>query len=81
MKKEKALYGCVSTGELTIFLKVPKDNFKVVKYYFSIPEYAGDEGPGMAKMVRQTVFGEMVAFTLQAVLNLPPVPVAADRDE
>ncbi|KAF2786070.1 hypothetical protein K505DRAFT_260706, partial [Melanomma pulvis-pyrius CBS 109.77] len=69
-------YGCVCTGEATIFLRVP-DNPRTVYYFLSVPK--GDVGQTTGwtpnsegeNRLHLTAVGQMLAFTLQA-LKTPP---------
>ncbi|KAF2254148.1 hypothetical protein BU26DRAFT_514154 [Trematosphaeria pertusa] len=65
-------YGCVCTGEASIFLRVPDDP-KTVYYYLSVPK--GDVGKTTGwtpnsqepNRLHLTAMGQMLAFTLQAL--------------
>ena len=69
-------YGCVCTGEASIFLRIPKDP-TTVYYFLSVPK--GDVGVttgwspelNSANRLHLTAVGQMLAFTLQA-LKTPP---------
>lgn len=69
-------YGCVCTGEASIFLQVREDP-RTVYYYLSVPK--GDVGASTGwsseldrdNRLHLTAVGQMLAFTLQA-LKTPP---------
>ncbi|KAF2105268.1 hypothetical protein BDV96DRAFT_592779 [Lophiotrema nucula] len=76
MVKIGSEYGCVGTGEATIFLKIPEDP-TTVYYFLSVPK--GDVGEstewttdsGGTGRLHLTAVGQMLAFTLGA-LQKPP---------
>ncbi|KAF2416655.1 hypothetical protein EJ08DRAFT_98933 [Tothia fuscella] len=69
-------YGCICTGEATIFLRVP-ENPSTVYYYLSVPK--GDVGQSTGwssdldtdNRLHLTAVGQMLAFTLQATKTPP----------
>ncbi|KAF2806116.1 uncharacterized protein BDZ99DRAFT_539609 [Mytilinidion resinicola] len=69
-------YGCVSTGEAFIFLRVPDDP-RTAYYFLSVPKGDVGETTGWAldsegaNRLHLTAVGQMLAFTLQA-LKTPP---------
>jgi len=76
MVKIGSQYGCICTGEASIFLQV-LDDPRTVYYFLSVPK--GDVGPTTGWMpdsdnpnrLHATAVGQMLAFTLQA-LETPP---------
>ncbi|KAF2021930.1 hypothetical protein BU24DRAFT_337592 [Aaosphaeria arxii CBS 175.79] len=69
-------FGCVSTGEAMIFLRVPEDP-RTVYYYLSVPkgdvgETTGwNAGSESANRLHLTAVGQMLAFTLRALQVSP----------
>lgn len=68
-------YGCVCTGEATIFLRVPNDP-TTVYYFLSVAKLLGDTTGWMQESdspdrLHLTAVGQMLAFTLQAMKSLP----------
>ncbi|KAF2001745.1 hypothetical protein P154DRAFT_562456 [Amniculicola lignicola CBS 123094] len=71
-------YGCVCTGEASIFLRVPDHEPGTVQYYLSVPK--GDVGASTewipesdrANRLYLTAVAQMLAFTLQALTRPQP---------
>ena len=71
-------YGCVCTGEASIFLRVPDHEPGTVQYYLSVPK--GDVGTftewvpesDRANRLHLTAVAQMLAFTLQALKRPQP---------
>ncbi|KAF3029606.1 hypothetical protein E8E12_000161 [Didymella heteroderae] len=69
-------YGCVCTGEATIFLRVPHDP-TTVYYFLSVAKGNVGDATGWAQdsdgpnRLHLTAVGQMLAFTLQAMKNPP----------
>ncbi|KAH8723917.1 hypothetical protein GQ44DRAFT_773500 [Phaeosphaeriaceae sp. PMI808] len=76
MVKLGVVYGCVYTGEVAIFLRVPDDP-RTVHYFLTIPKRDVGGATGWApdsdgaNRLHLTAAGQMLAFTLQA-LKTPP---------
>ncbi|EED22749.1 conserved hypothetical protein [Talaromyces stipitatus ATCC 10500] len=70
-------YGCVSTGEAFIFLRVPYEDPSTVLYYLSVPkedvgdttDWAGDVNGD--NRLHLTAVGQLLAFTLRALRTSP----------
>ena len=70
-------YGCVCTGEATIFLRVPEEDCRIVEYYISVPSkdigtrdcWKGDFAS--ENKLHLTAVGQMLAFTLRAMRTEP----------
>ena len=69
-------FGCVRTGEASIFLKVPDDP-RTVFYFLSVPKEDVGKSTGWdatgnsPNRLHVTAVGQAVAFTLQALRKLP----------
>ncbi|KAF2257935.1 hypothetical protein CC78DRAFT_505484 [Lojkania enalia] len=76
MVKMGSEYGCVCTGEASIFLRIPEDP-RTVYYFLSVPKGDVGESTGWtpdldgANRLHLTAVGQMLAFTLRA-LQTPP---------
>uniref|UniRef100_A0A093VMC0 Reticulocyte-binding protein 2 like a n=1 Tax=Talaromyces marneffei PM1 TaxID=1077442 RepID=A0A093VMC0_TALMA len=70
-------YGCVSTGEAYIFLRIPDDDPSTVLYFLSVPkedvgdttDWAGDVNGD--NRLHLTAVGQLLAFTLRALRTSP----------
>ena len=63
-------YGYVCTGEPFVFLHIPKNDPTVIKYFLCIPNQdvqADDEC-----RLQRTAIGQVLAFTLQALVAEAP---------
>ena len=70
------MYGCVCTGEATIFLRVPEDP-RIVEYYFSVPKHDVTKITGWnpnseaENRLHLTAVGHTLSFTLLALQTKP----------
>lgn len=76
-------YGCIETGEVTVFLKVEEGDCNTLYYYLAIPKLNVHANKGSSSPCGLTAMGQLLNFVLMAyragVRNQDWITEALDR--